>query len=215
MCNMWNLVCLWRMGIILLIFRIQVPTIKTETQFFQKVKALVSSRALLKAGAKHKCESCVSLKISVPNREHYRDFSCAFGSSAMNSSFWASDTTHFTGTLSESVEALWRVWKHTFTYGVIILCVILLQVVCFGISLTSFCSKGTHSCLSGDSGNAVYGNVIYISVQGVLRVSALQKMKSLQSKLSHKIWQGGCVKWKISIWEDVFIPTVYAWKSKE
>lgn len=167
MCNMWNLVCLWRMGIILLICMIQVPTIKIETQFFQKVKALVSSRSLLKAGAVHKCESCVSLKISLPNREHYTDFSCAFGSSAMSSSFWASDTTHFTDTVSESEEAFWRVWKHTFTYGVIIHCgniapsclfwnipspvfaqkalipasVGILEMLCMGMLFTSLCRE--------------------------------------------------------------------------
>lgn len=165
MCNMWNLVCLWR--IILLISRIQVPAIKIETKFFHKVKALVSSRALLKPGAIHRCEGCVSLKISVLNREYYTDFSCAFGSFAMNCSFWASDTTHFTCTLSECVEALWRVWKHSFTYGVIILCgniapsylfwkilspvfaqkvlipasVRILEILCMGMLLTSLCRE--------------------------------------------------------------------------
>lgn len=217
MYNMWNLVGLWRRKrIILLILRVQVPTIKIETQYFHKVKALVSSRALVKPCAVHHCEGWVSLKISVLNRESYTDFSRAFGSSAMNSSFWASDTTHFTCTLSESVEAHWRVWKHTFTYGVIILCGNIAPSCLFRKVLSSaFAQKVSHSCLSEDSGNTVYGNVIYISVLGVLWVSVLQKMKSLQSKLNHKIWQGVCVKWKISIWEDVFLPSVYAWKSKE
>lgn len=134
--------------------------------FFTRQK-LVSSRALLKPGAMHRYGGCVSLKMSVFSREHYTVFLCAFGSSAMNSSFWASDTTHFTCTFTESMEAFWRVWKHTLTYGVIILCgniapsclfwkvlspvfaqkvvihasVSILEILCMGMLFTSLCRE--------------------------------------------------------------------------
>lgn len=161
---MWNLVCLWRTWIILLISRAQVPTIKIETHFFHKAKA-----GFQQGFVKTWCNAqvwglCFFEDVSFQQRTV---FLCAFGSSAMNSSFWASDTTHFTCTLSESMEAFWRVWKHTLTYGVIILCgniapsclfwkvlspvfaqkvvihasVSILEILCMGMLFTSLCRE--------------------------------------------------------------------------
>lgn len=93
---------------------------------FHKVKSLVSSRALEKPGAMHKCKCWVSVKVLSPQQRILRSFlmssQISFCAAAMNSSCWASHATNFTCTLSDTVEVLWRVWKHIFTYGVKVLC---------------------------------------------------------------------------------------------
>lgn len=92
---------------------------------FHKVKALVYSRALVKPGAMHKCEDCVSVKVLSPQQKILHSvlmsswiFFCA---AAMNCSCWASDATDLTCTLSHTVEVLWE-YENIFTYGVEVLC---------------------------------------------------------------------------------------------
>lgn len=158
---------------------------------FHKVKALVSSGALVKPDAMPKCEGCVSVEVLSPQQRVRHSllmssqiFCCA---AAVNSSWWASGVTNFTCTFSDTVEVLWRVWKRIFPYGVGSLWQYGSEPSALKSPFTSFCSKGTCSSLTKGSGNAAYLNVIYSSVQWGLLVSARKKMKSLQRKLSHKI----------------------------
>lgn len=130
MCSTWYLVCLWRWKrIILFIFRTQVPTIKILTQLFCFIRWNHWFPAglwwnLVQCTSVSKC--WVSAKVLSPQQRILRSLlmssRISFCAAAMNSSCWASHATNFTCTLSDTVEVLWRVWKHIFTYGVKVLC---------------------------------------------------------------------------------------------
>lgn len=88
---------------------------------FHKIKALVSSKALVKPGAMHKCEDCVPVKVLSPQQRTLRSLLMSpqiFCAAAVNSSCGASTASNFTRTLSGTVEVLWRVWKRVFSYGI-------------------------------------------------------------------------------------------------
>lgn len=79
---------------------------------FHKIKALFSSRALVKPGAMDKCEGRIPVQMLSPQQRILHSLLMSsqifFCAAAVNSSCWASNATDFTCTLSDTVEALWE-----------------------------------------------------------------------------------------------------------